>query len=427
IDLQRFPRLRIDATSQVPVAIGVVVRTHLDSGQLASASATLVPGHRNIEIDLSRVRWADNRASLPAPQRAAMLRLRVQLARGQLVHVHAVTLDRIRGFQPILLANSPRLLDIGSAPDAGMLPVYRVPQAADEPALQAIGKQVDVHAGMVMDLPQNGRVEQQLQQRDRILEAVPAAILVPQRAFSSTIAQARVQVDSANATKTRHPWKWIALGLYALLLGASLLWPCTRTRLRALIEVILVLLGPLWLIAGENFTGTNDPWQYLLIGASMIYALSLYRPGIWNWNGSANAWILAAAIVVAAAVVGVVMHRSDSGFRAISTAHVVRYVAWALVQQYLVCAICTQRWRIVSGSSMIAVYLGALGFALLHTPNATLMLATFCAGACWCALYLRERALLPLAVSHAASALLLMTLLPPEILRSAEVSARFFS
>jgi len=45
---------------------------------------------------------------------------------------------------------------------------------------------------------------------------------------------------------------------------------------------------------------------------------------------------------------------------------------------------------------------------------------------CWCALYSRERALFPLAFSHAASALLLIALLPPDILLSAEVSARFF-
>jgi membrane protease YdiL (CAAX protease family) len=54
------------------------------------------------------------------------------------------------------------------------------------------------------------------------------------------------------------------------------------------------------------------------------------------------------------------------------------------------------------------------------------MLATFFGGLCWCALYLRERALLPLAFSHAASALVLIALLPPDWLYSAEVSARFF-
>ena len=57
------------------------------------------------------------------------------------------------------------------------------------------------------------------------------------------------------------------------------------------------------------------------------------------------------------------------------------------------------------GNAAVAVYLGAVGFALLHTPNAALMLATLVGGVCWCILYLRERALLPLAVSHAASAI----------------------
>ena len=84
------------------------------------------------------------------------------------------------------------------------------------------------------------------------------------------------------------------------------------------------------------------------------------------------------------------------------------------------------RWKLVAGSDAIAIWFGALGFALLHTPNASLMLATFAGGLCWCTLYLRERALLPLAVSHAASAMVLIALLPPSWLYSAEVSARFF-
>jgi membrane protease YdiL (CAAX protease family) len=54
------------------------------------------------------------------------------------------------------------------------------------------------------------------------------------------------------------------------------------------------------------------------------------------------------------------------------------------------------------------------------------MVATFVGGLCWCGIYLRYRALLPLAVSHAVSALLLSALLPTDILHSAEVSVRFF-
>jgi hypothetical protein len=103
-----------------------------------------------------------------------------------------------------------------------------------------------------------------------------------------------------------------------------------------------------------------------------------------------------------------------------------RYFAWALLQQYLICAVSVDRWRVVTGNSALAVYLSALGFALMHTPNAALMLATFAGGLAWCAIYLRHRALLPLALSHTTSALLLVMLLPADVLRSAEVSVRFF-
>ena len=98
----------------------------------------------------------------------------------------------------------------------------------------------------------------------------------------------------------------------------------------------------------------------------------------------------------------------------------------ALIQQYLICAVVTTRWQLAGLPRFVAIWLGAMTFALMHTPNASLMLATFFGGLCWCALYLRERALLPLAFSHAASALVLIALLPPSWLYSAEVSARFF-
>ena len=68
----------------------------------------------------------------------------------------------------------------------------------------------------------------------------------------------------------------------------------------------------------------------------------------------------------------------------------------------------------------------ALVFALLHAPNATLMLATFAGGLLWSAIWLRERGLWPIALSHALAAGLLVQGLPPQLLRSAEVSLRFF-
>ncbi len=424
VDLRRFARLRMDTDSDVPIEVGVVVRSRLDLPQSSSAMTTVPSGRRNTEITLSSMRWS---ASAQAPNRAAMLRLRVQLPHGQRFHLYAVALERIDGFQRLALAKAPQIVDANMQTHDGSIAVYRISQHADAATLQAIGNRVDVHSAILTLLPQASRVEQQLLLRDRLLDAVPAAIAIPQDAVAATFALARAQSDSAPSISSHWPWRWIALGAYTALLVAARFRPPSRVRVRAALEVILALLGPIWLIAGDQFTGTGDAWQQVLIGVSVVYAISLFRPHAWHWNGSAKAWLLAAAVVIAAASLGIVMHRPGTVLRTIDAAHIVRYLAWAGLQQYLVCAICTERWRMATNNSAIAVYLGALGFALMHTPNATLMLATFCGGLCWCALYLRERALLPLAASHATSALLLVALLPPDILRSAEVSARFFS
>jgi membrane protease YdiL (CAAX protease family) len=154
--------------------------------------------------------------------------------------------------------------------------------------------------------------------------------------------------------------------------------------------------------------------------------LSLGWPRDWRWNGSARAWWLAGLVVLVAIAVGTIAHGGNVPLRKPGAGPVLRYFAWALLQQYLVCVVCTRRWQQISGNACVAAVLGALGFALMHSPNADLMFATFLGGLCWCALYLRERALLPLAASHALCALILIALTPPQWLYSAEVSARFF-
>ncbi|MBS0570826.1 MAG: CPBP family intramembrane metalloprotease, partial [Proteobacteria bacterium] len=161
-------------------------------------------------------------------------------------------------------------------------------------------------------------------------------------------------------------------------------------------------------------------------GAVSAYALRLGFPRDWRLVGSPRAWGLAAVVAAVALCLGLFAHDANLPLRPPPVAHVARYLGWALVQQYLVCALVTARWRRTGLPGFIAVWLGAMTFALMHMPNAALMIATFAGGLCWCALYLRERALLPLAFSHAASALILIVLLPPSWLYSAEVSARYF-
>ena len=425
VDLRRFPHLHISATATAPAELRIVARERLDAPARISAAIPLPAGASKLSLDLIALSWTEQAHAAPPPQSAAMLRLRIDLAAGSTLHLRTASLERIDGAQRIELAQTPRIVDPAKVVPADSTIIYRLPLGAEAQAsaITALAKSVDVHSMPLILLPQDGRVERQLLLRNAIFTALPAAIPIPENALAATFAQARIEASVAPPTPAA---PWMALAVYALILGALRYRPARNPRLRALTEIVLVLVGPLWLILGGRLDGNPDPSQLILIALTLAYAISLSLPRHWRWNGSARAWLLAAVVVALAAIVGSIGHRPDSALRTIGGGHIARYLAWALLQQFLICAVCTGRWHIVTGNAALAAYLGALGFALMHTPNATLMLATLCGGLCWCALYLRERALLPLAVSHAASALLLLALLPPDVLLSAEVGVRFF-
>jgi membrane protease YdiL (CAAX protease family) len=365
VDLQHFPIIHIAASTDVPASLRIVARATLDAPELTGSSTVLQGAETTLDLRTQAL-----------PGRAAMLRLQFELPQGKTLRLRAASLDL--------------------APNA-------VPP-------------------LVLELPA-GSVEQQLLALRKIHDETPAAVVVP---TGSTQATRNALAPTTIETPATNGLKWITFGLLVAIMLLERLRPPQNARLRAAVEIVLALAVPLWLIVGEHFTGRIDRLQASLITATMIYAISLAWPHSWRWNGTPNAWGLALAVVALAFFVGFAFHRAESGWRPIGAGHVLRYFAWALVQQYLICAVCLERWRVVTSSAAIAVYLSALCFALLHAPNSSLMLATFAGGLCWGALYVRERALLPLAFSHAASAMLLITLLPPDILRSAEVSARFF-
>jgi membrane protease YdiL (CAAX protease family) len=404
IDLQRFSSLRVNAAADAAISMRVVAREHLDAPELVSTPLALA-GNAG-PLDLSRLSWE------PAqPMTAAMLRLRFDLPRAHDLRLAGVVL------QPRSDARRVDPTHTVSAKTLGW--------PLDRDALSRYDREVGIDDTPIIPLAKTGRVEQRLLALREIRALAPAAIVVPEEAQVATLEQARLQA-AVTPLIVENPMRWVATVIFALMLGLSRLRPQRNARARALLEIALVLAVPLWLTVGGHFTGRVDAVQIILIGATALYALALGRPRTWTWNGQSGAWLLAAGVTALALCIGFALHRADTLLRATGTAHVIRYLGWALIQQYLICGVCLERWRIVTGAPAVALYLSALAFALLHTPNATLMIATFIGGLCWCALYLRERALLPLAFSHAASALILIALLPPDILLSAEVSARFF-
>ena len=137
-----------------------------------------------------------------------------------------------------------------------------------------------------------------------------------------------------------------------------------------------------------------------------------------------HAWLGAGAVLMLAVLAGLLLGQGN--LRPPDATHALRYLAWAGLQQWLLCVVLADRLRVLVGSTRWATLVAAVMFALMHTPNQALMQFTLLGGLLWVPLWLRCRRLLPLVLSHASSGLILSTLLPPEILRSAEVSARFF-
>ena len=158
--------------------------------------------------------------------------------------------------------------------------------------------------------------------------------------------------------------------------------------------------------------------------AGAAYAFFLDATGMlprWLWLGTwrAAGWPL---LAVPAALCVVVFFGHAPAWPPLGRVAV--YVGWALFQQWLMLA--------VVGALLaralprpLAVLLTALAFALLHTPNGLLMQLCFVAEFGWAWWYFHRRALLPVALAHALSAVLLQAGLAGGLLRSLEVSARF--
>jgi hypothetical protein len=184
--------------------------------------------------------------------------------------------------------------------------------------------------------------------------------------------------------------------------------------------------GPLWLIAGLGLAPRPDASAVAMFAGGVAYAAYLTwirAVPRWHWKGN---WRMAGwpllAIPVALGVAAVAGHAPIWP----PLGRALLYIGWAFFQQWLMLAV-------VAGllaralPRPAAVLLTALAFALLHTPNGLLMQLCFVAELGWAWWYLHHRSLLPVAVAHAAAAVIMQACMAGGVLRSLEVSARFLS
>jgi hypothetical protein len=106
-------------------------------------------------------------------------------------------------------------------------------------------------------------------------------------------------------------------------------------------------------------------------------------------------------------------------------AGVLRYTGWALLQQYALQDVVLLRLR-DAGMTRRAPLAAAVLFALMHLPNAGLMLLTFAGGWVWCRAFDRAPNLLAIAVSHALAALAADQWLPDTFIDGLRVGPGYF-
>ncbi|MBD8880904.1 CPBP family intramembrane metalloprotease [Rhodanobacter sp. 7MK24] len=397
LDVEHWPRLSLHGVADAPFKLGIAWQPRLDQpGCLGWQDAPVAAGPLQLAVDLRHLHWQTAGGSdCSAPKRIDVLRLRLLLP----AHV-SLRLDELALHSDASLP-APALPTLLLSPD----PSTAARQLAD-PMLPA---------APWIALPAGASAETQLTLRELTWRQRPGALILPHGDAPATMRESN-----------GHGWlPWIGAGGYLLgLLMLASWWP--RLPGRLWLELLACLAGPLWLIAGLQLgLRLTVPSVLVFVGAVLFAAQTerQRRPANWCWWGNPRAWLLPFALLPLALLL-VIRFGGQLAVPALS--HALMYLSWALLQQWLMLVVVMRRLESKQVHGTFAVLLTALVFALMHTPNGALMQLCLLAELWWAWCFQRSRALLPVAAAHATCALLVEAGLEGGLLRSLEVSARFF-
>ena len=398
VDLLHWPILRIRAKSSSPGRLGVIWESSGHAGCLITDAAELSNLSNEVLIDLRQLQAQSTdpaHPDCPLPQAATTLRLRPIIPAG------ASWL-----LKDVQLAAGARI----TAPSGASL---ELTGAVAHAGAQLAAWRSATPAPMIR-LPSDASAENLLELRDRILGQQPGAVIAPDRAPLA----ARASIDLP-------VWLgWAVCTLYLTLLLAA-----AQYRAREWIALLLILLGPLWLIIGLQWQlHPSVPAIVGFLGAILFAAWREWRQvgtAQWRWFGPGVApWLWPLGLVVVA--YALVMVFGDRHLHPLPWRHVLVYLAWASLQQWLILVVVMRRWETWGWPAAFCVLVTATTFGLLHTPNGLLMQLCFLAELYWAWCFIRTRSLAPIALAHATCALIVEAGLAGPLLRSLEISGRFF-
>ena len=398
MDLAHWPVLHLDLRGSKAGSLYLIVQPHAQEPSCVADAGGIPVGDEATQVfDLRKLDWRHADASpcaMPATV-AYLLRLRAQLPAGETLELREAALV---AEQPVPLPGASPTVDLSAGREIDLREQMTV--APTMPAVPLVW------------LPRDSSVENWLALRDRLRDLWPAALIVP--AGFTPVAAAHEAAPSWLA--------WSICATYLLVLLST-----ARRDTHPAWDVLAVAAGPLWLIAGLQWGLHASPPAVAAFVGALAWAgwkETRRRPADWGWvGGKPKDWLAPLALLpVAAIVVAVFGH----GYAAPEWRHAFLYVAWAGLQQWLMLAVVLRRLERWPGGAALPILGAATLFALLHTPNGALMQLCFLAELWWAWCFLRSRRLLPVALAHAGCALLVESGLTGGLLRSLEVSARFF-
>ena len=397
LDAQHWPLLTLSGEAAAPFRLGVAWQARLGKpGCFGWQETPVAAGPLHTVVDLRRLHWqaADGSDCAP-PQRIEVLRLKLALPAHASLRLDEVALRRAA---PLPIPPRPAL-------QLSSDPATATRQLAD----------ADLPAAPWIALPTGASAETQLALRTLVRQQRPGALLLP----SGDTPKA------AQATRTGFWLPWAGSLTYLLALAGLVRWS-PRQPQRRWLELAGCLAGPLWLVVGLQLGLRLTLPALLSFGGALLFAAHAewrQRRRDWHWFGELRAWPLPFALLPLALLLIVAY---GGHYETPTSGHALTYLAWAALQQWLILVVVLRR---LEGSRLppaFVVLFAALVFALMHTPNGALMQLCLLAELWWAWCFRRSRALLPIAVAHTACALLVEAGLVGSLLRSLEVSARFF-
>lgn len=386
LDLMHWPILQLDRGGREPVALSILWQA---PGSATCASAPLTWRDAHLDLDLRALdASAPGTARCSLPANAGMLRLRLTMAEGQQMVLRNAAL---LAADPHALVPTPQDLLGSSGTTAARSSSEAVP---------------------IVRLHATASAEQMLARRDEALAWRPAAIVI----------------TDGTSLAGNPPWplpRWlsrIATTAYVLMLLVF-----SRRPRPTLPTLLAGMLGPLILIAGLQWGQRPSLPGMIAFGAALAFVFRIQHrtaTPTWRWVGAwrSSGWWRPFVMIPVALLVCVVWGHV---LEAVPLRRALVYLGWAALQQWLILGFALGQLEKLLPVAW-AVLAAALLFALLHVPNGALMQLCFLAELWWAWCFTRQRAVLPIALSHAACALLVGAGLIGDGLRSLEVSARFF-